>query len=259
MFAKNAVHIDKEKCVGCALCVKDCPNGCLYIEEKKAVMRKEGCIECGHCFAICPSHAVSMKHFDTSDCEETGSMSELDSDKLLLGMKSRRTVRHFKEQPVEQEKIDKILEAGRYSPTGANSQKIAYIVLGSRQDEIEQDCLKIFHRVQKKAAPFVKAVRHIEADENFFFKKAPLVIAVTGTNEVDAALASSYMEIMAESMGLGVLYSGFFRICTRISLKIRRKLNLPNGYKVITCMVIGYPDVKYQRTAPRKPVQFHKL
>jgi len=47
------------------------------------------------------------------------------------------------------------------------------------------------------------------ASDSFFFKGAPLVIIVSARNEVDAALASSYMEIMAESLGLGVLYSGF--------------------------------------------------
>ena len=56
------------------------------------------------------------------------------------------------------------------------------------------------------------------ASDSFFFKGAPLVILVSARNEVDAALASSYTEIMAESLGLGVLYSGFFITCICIAI-----------------------------------------
>ena len=45
------ITIDKEKCIGCGMCVKDCPAGKLKLEEKKAVYTPE-CIECGHCVAL---------------------------------------------------------------------------------------------------------------------------------------------------------------------------------------------------------------
>ncbi len=77
--------------------------------------------------------------------------------------------------------------------------------------------------------------------------------------ERDAALASSYMELMAESLGLGVLYSGFSRVCSVVSGKLRRLLKLPKGHKVVTCMVIGYPAVRYQRIVPRKALQAKTL
>ena len=95
--------------------------------------------------------------------------------------------------------------------------------------------------------------------DNFFFKGAPLVILVSSRSSVDAGLASSYMELMAESLGLGVLYSGFFVMCTRLSRKLRKLISLPRGHKVVTCMVIGYPAVKYQRIVPRKPLQSKTL
>ena len=85
------------------------------------------------------------------------------------------------------------------------------------------------------------------------------MIIVSGKDDVNAALASSYMEIMAESLGLGVLYSGFFRVCAGISGKLRKLLELSKGHKVVTCMVIGYPSVKYQRIVPRKDLQMKRL
>ncbi len=259
MLSSSSVLINTEKCLGCSLCVNDCPGGVLYLDNHKAAVRKSGCIECGHCFAICPAGAVSMRNYDTAGCENIVSMANFDSDTLLLAMKSRRTVRHFKDRKVEQEKTDKILEAGRYSPTGANAQDVAYTILGSRQKEIEAECVKLFRNGQKLAAPLVDMVKNINIDENFFFKKAPLVIVVSARGDINAGLASSYMELMAESMGLGVLYSGFFVICAKLSPKIKSMLNLPKGHKVVSCMIIGYPNVEYKRIAPRKPLKVNYL
>ncbi len=250
----NPITVNEEKCIGCALCVNDCPNACLYLENGKAHTSKSGCIECGHCYAICPQGAIRLSNYACED-EPIVPMTELDSKTLLSAMRSRRTIRHFLAKPVEEEKIRMILEAGRYCPTGGNSQNVQYTILGSRQAEAEAICVELFRTGQKLGARLAEFLRRVNITDSFFFKGAPLVIVVSGKDDVNPALASSYMEIMAESLGLGVLYSGFFRVCAGISGKLRRLLELPKGHKVVTCMVIGYPSVKYQRIVPRKDLQ----
>lgn len=252
MFANNPIRIDEYKCVGCSLCVKDCPNGYLYINENKACINENGgCIECGHCFAICPKQAITMNNYPLTN-EPITPMTNIDSDVLLASMKSRRTVRKFKDKIIEQEVIDKIIEAGRYCPTATNAQDVNFTILGKRKEKIEKECVALFRKGAKIASPFVKAVKSIEIDDNFFFKDAPLVIIVSSKNKVNAGLASSYMELEAESLGLGVLYSGSFVTCSKINRKTRNMLELPKGDKVVSCMVMGYPAVKYQRVVLRK-------
>ena len=119
--------------------------------------------------------------------------------------------------------------------------------------------MDLFRSGQKLAAPLADFLKRIDITDSFFFKGAPLVIVVSGKDDVNPALTSSYMEIMAESMGLGVLYSGFFRICAGLSRKLSRLLDLPRGHKVVTCMVIGYPSVRYQRIVPRKELKAKTL
>lgn len=254
----NKIIIDEEKCIGCGLCADDCPNACLSLKDGKAKADPSGCIECGHCYAVCPRGAVLMAGYDCED-QQVVPMTAIDSDTLLEAMKSRRTIRRFTDQAVEEEKILKILEAGRYCPTGGNSQNVSYTILGSRQPEAEAICVGIFRKGQKIGSPLLAFLKRINITDSFFFKGAPLVIVVSGRNDVDAALASSYMEIMAESLGLGVLYSGFFKICASVSGKLRKLLDLPKGHKVVTCMVIGYPAVKYQRIVPRKKLKARRL
>lgn len=237
---------------------KNCPNAHLSLENKKAQAAETGCIECGHCFAICPTNAVKIAGYDCADVPVTP-MTEFDSDKLLAAMKSRRSIRHFTDQPVEPEKVQQILEAGRYCPTGANAQNVMYTLLGSRQSEAEAICVELFRKGKKLGAPFVDFLKRIQIPDDFFFKGAPLVIVVSSKSSIDAGLASSYMELMAENLGLGVLYSGFFVACTKLSKKLRKLLALPKGHDVISCMVIGYPDVTYQRIAPQKDLQVKTL
>ncbi len=254
------ITINEEKCVGCSLCVYDCPNACLHLVSGKAHFEKSACIECGHCYAICPQGAIRLSNYHCED-EPVVPMTVIDSDTLLSAMRSRRTIRHFTPQAVEAEKIQKILEAGRYSPTGGNFQNVAFTILGSRQAEAEAICVNLFRDGQKLDAGPASFLKRIDVTitDDFFFKGAPLVIVVSGGDDVNPALASSYMELMAESMGLGVLYSGFFRACAGISETLQNLLDLPEGHKVVTCMVIGYPSVKYRRIVPRKDLKAKTL
>lgn len=254
----NPIVVNKEKCIGCGLCVKDCPSSYLYIENGTACTNTMGCLECGHCYAICPQGAIKMTNYDCQD-EPVVPMTEISSDTLLAAMRSRRTIRQFTEQPVEQEKVQKILEAGRYSPTGSNSQNVEYIILGGKQKEAESICVELFRKGTALPGRFASIAERFNITDDFFFKGAPLVILVVSKSGTNAGLASSYMELMAESLGLGVLYSGFFCACTRLSRKLRKLIGLPKGKKVVTCMVMGYPAVKYQRIVPRKPLQSKAL
>ncbi len=259
-YDMDKIIINEEKCTGCSLCAFDCPNGCLTVENGKARFARPACIECGHCFAVCPQGAVTMAGYNCAD-EPAVPMTAVGSDTLLAAMRSRRTVRHFTERPVEEEELRKILEAGRYSPTGGNFQNVAFTVLGSRQDEAEALCVGIFRdgsALDAGPAAFLKRIG-VEVTDDFFFKGAPLVVVVSGPDDVNPALASSYMELMAESLGLGVLYSGFFRECAAVSAELRELLDLPEGHRAVTCMVIGYPAVEYKRIVPRKPLKLKTL
>lgn len=248
----SKVMIDREKCIGCGVCVRDCVSECIKLTDGKAVFTATGCIGCGHCYAVCPQEAVSIEGMET-DNGEMRSMTEIDSGLLLQAMKSRRSMRAFKSAPVEKDKLNMIIEAGRYCPTAANREDVAFTVLGSRQAEAEAICVNIFRKGAQTAGKISAAVRDREVGDHFFFKGAPLVIVVSAKNAGNANLASSYMELMAESLGLGVLYSGFFVMCTKVSRKLRTLLALPEGHKTVTCLVIGYPNVEYRRIPGRKP------
>ena len=95
----------------------------------------------------------------------------------------------------------------------------------------------------------------IKNDKLFF--NAPTVIIVTSHDEFNGAIASSNMNIMIDALGLGTFYSGFLKVACQNNKEILDLLEIKDDKKIVACMVVGYPNVKYKRTVPRKEVKIN--
>lgn len=247
----SRVVIDGDKCIGCGLCAKDCVGFDIRLEDGKAVPCGRSCIMCGHCEAICPQGAVKIEGLE-DETEAFDEQTRLDPQVLMQAIKTRRTIRNFTDRKVSSEILDMIIEAGRLAPTGANSQNTGYLILDKKKSSCEAAAVSIFGGLLNFGKKLVPALRSMNIDKNFFFKKAPLVIVILGKDKVSASLAAQNMAFMAEANGLGVLFSGFFTTCYNMSGKIRKIVGMKSKPKAVTTLVIGYPAVKYHRTARRK-------
>lgn len=251
---QHTIEINIERCVGCALCKRDCPVNNIDIVDKKAVIKYQECIRCGHCVAVCPKAAVSITGFDHEPLEYQQQVT-LDAEQLMQAIKSRRTIRHFTNQEIPSEVIEQIIEAGRFTPTGENKQNLSYIVLKKEINIFEQKAGAFMRKLLALARPFVKKLRNVTIDEQFIFKKAPCAILVVYNGRLgkeNGLLAAANMALMAEAHGLGVLYSGFFTIIANYLWGMKKSLGLKSNEKVAMTLVLGYPNVKYYRTAQRE-------
>ena len=80
-----------------------------------------------------PGKCVSIDEYDMKDVKDYSKDTfDIEPDQLLNFIKFRRSVRQFKKQPVEDEKILNIIEAGRFTATGSNSQNVSYTVVKGR-------------------------------------------------------------------------------------------------------------------------------
>lgn len=248
---EHIILVDTEKCIGCSMCQRDCPENNISITDKKAEIRSQSCMKCGHCVAVCPKAAVSITGFDEPPIP-IESPTILNPKQLLSAIQTRRTIRQFKDQPVAPEVISQIIQAGRWTPSGKNAQDVSYIVLRDGMESYEKIAVRLF----KRLLPIVKLVnpgiKNAVIDDHFFFKKAPVAILLLSKNKVNASLAASNMELMAQAHGLGVLYSGFFAKAANCSGKLRKALQLAHKDQVVTTLVLGYPNVNYRRTAQKE-------
>ncbi len=264
------MKVDEVKCIGCEQCVKDCFLQDIEMVDGKARINNITCIKCGHCIAVCPQNAVGTDEYDMKEVKAYNKEGfSLDSETLLNFIKFRRTIRQFKEDDIEKEKLIKIIEAGRFTQTGSNSQDVSYIVVEEKLQDLKalvyESLKNLAQNMLDNLTPKTKAYEryakmwlkmHQEYKENpkndKIFFNAPAVIIVTSRSDVDGALASSNMELMVNALGLGTLFSGFFVMAAQQSKEIIDFLGVKEGKHIVTCMVVGYPKVKYLRTSPRK-------
>ncbi len=254
------VKIDSEKCIGCGLCAGDCLGKAISLESGKAEITK-GCFMCGHCVAICPVEAVSFEgeKYGENDVEDIGTGFGIDSATMLHAIKARRSIRQFKKQAVDRKVLETILEAGRFSPTASNAQNVRYIVFSAETEELRQismDELRSYeHDPEAFARVFPYPMSRDRMDfknDDFLFKGAPVVILTVSPSVVNGTIAAANMELQAVSMGLGMLYVGFFVRMAQGSRRIRDYLGLNEEDQVVNCLCFGWPDVEYKRTVPRR-------
>ncbi|HWQ88716.1 MAG TPA: nitroreductase family protein [Desulfitobacteriaceae bacterium] len=246
------IRIDQNSCTGCGLCVSDCIVNDIELTDGKAMPFNKNCFKCGHCIAICPHKAVTADESTEEIKEFEEDSFTIEPENFLNVVKFRRSVRQYEDREVEREKIEKIIEAGRYTETASNSQGVSYIVI---QEEIP----RIREIASKKLKKMIKIGYYssgLDVDKgDFLFRNAPILILTIAKSKVDAALAASNMEIMAVTQGLGTFFIGLFVIIANHDKKIKGILDLQNDEQVVTCMAVGYPSIKYLRTVPRKKAE----
>ncbi len=156
---------------------------------------------------------------------------------------NHRTIRKYTSQPIEDDLLDEILNAGIRASTTGNMQVYSIVV---NKDEKNKQLLSPCHFNQPmvKTAPVVLTFC---ADYNRFNKWCHLNNASPGydnflsfvTGAVDALLVAQNVCIAAEDKGLGICYLG---TTTYTADKIIEVLNLPKGVVPVTTVTIGYPE-----------------
>lgn len=250
-MAEHVINIDKEKCIGCGMCRKDCAAHNIVIENHKARVLSNDCIMCGHCAAVCPKNAVTVSGYDTEPVPMEGEV-RLEPEEVLDVIRFRRTIRQFQNKKIPKEVVEQILEAGRLTHTAKNAQDVSFVVLDRKKEELEREAVRTFRKLKVFADWFSPMARRVTIDEHFFFFRAPVVIVILSETKLNGALAAQNMEFVAEANGLGILFSGFFTMAANASPKIKKALEVSKGKKVVTTLVMGYPAVKYQRSAQRE-------
>ena len=251
---QHHVIIDRDKCVGCSRCASVCVAHNIVIKNKKAETVLDGCLMCGQCSAVCPKQAITVSGYHTDQKETQGDI-RLDPREVLEVIRFRRSIRRFKQEPVPNEVIDQILEAGTLTHTAKNMQDVSFTVLEKEKNRIEQMAVSVFKKIKPIADLFSPMARNMKIDDHFFFFNAPVVIVITAQDKTNGILAAQNMEYIAEANGLGVLYSGFFTMAANASHKIRKAIKVPKGKRAAMTLVLGYPDIKFLRSPQRKKAE----
>lgn len=274
------ILINRDKCIGCGQCERDCLCDAVYMDEGKAKVGTKGCIKCGHCIAVCPKEAITLGSIENINWDQNNPGMERGSapepEAFLDFLKFRRSIRHYKKQDIEAEKLDMIIEAGRYAPTAGNRQKNRFIILRKNIEQVRQAAVKTLRdAADDKGRPlgeremyrqtWVKMYDDLESGraDRLFFNAPAVILIVTdkegGSSDIDAGIAASRMEIQANALGLGVCYIGFLSTAIGFNDGVKKQIGIGDDERMAVAFTVGYPDVKYLRPVPRKPADVRIL
>jgi nitroreductase len=170
--------------------------------------------------------------FDMKECSAETRIIKIDEEEkkmdVLAAISQRSSVRAYKAADVEEDKLRKILEAARLSPSSSNRQEWKFIVVKDKET-----------RRKLASAAFGQS----------FIGEAPVVIVACGTEStstmacgqlthtVDVSIACAYMILQAYELGLGTCWIGAFK-----EEEVKKILKIPEHVRAVAMTPLGYPN-----------------
>jgi nitroreductase len=159
---------------------------------------------------------------------------------VFEAIKQRRSIRKYKDKEIEEEKLQKILDAARLAPSAANRQEWKFIVV---RDPARRAAITGMTYGQR------------------WIGEAPVIIvgcATEGksvmtcgqvTHTVDVSIACTMMMLAAWEQGLGTCWLGTFN-----EADVKKYLDIPDHMRVVTMLPLGYPN-ESPVSRPRKTIE----
>ena len=253
------ITIDQEKCKHDNICVDVCPYGLLINQEDASpepVANGENfCIACGHCVTACPHQALTLLYSAGEDLPVIDKNLKISIEAAEQFLRSRRSIRCYKDKAVSKDILNRIIETTRWAPTAINCQPVQWIVI--------QDANQVHHLAELAIEAFKagnmlpEIVKAWDNGKDMILRSAPHLVITHSVKEKrdhtrDCIIALSYLELAAHAHGLGTCWAGMLLTAANNYPPLLEALNLPDGHILTGAMMLGYPKYKYKQLPKRK-------
>jgi nitroreductase len=255
-------------------------------------MAEEGCIACGHCVAICRQGAICHSEFPSTKIQAIQFDEMPTAEQVMLLLKSRRSIRAFRDKPLAKETLEKIIDGARSAPSGHNSQSTEYLVVQDREVlnqvsatvieylkfEIRRFANPLFRTAALLAAResaesglheipgFKQKIQSFESGDDPILNGAPVLLVfharrTDGYGDVNAQLALQNASLVAHSLGIGHFYTGWVISPCRAPMarawnrRIPSLIGIPPGNELHGALALGYPIPRFKNMIERKAAQ----
>jgi ferredoxin len=251
--------IDETKCKKDGICARECPMVIIKLRDGNGFPEmvpggESICNNCGHCVAICPNGALSHANVPIEKSPLIEKELEVSEEQVVQFLRSRRSVRLFKKQPVEKEKIQRLIDIARYAPSGGNLQPVEWMVFTDAERIKEIAALtvewmrKLMAKAPQSAPPYFSLIIGAwDIGYNSVTWSAPVLIVASAPKE-----ATTGMVDVSLALGLGTCWAGVVEGALQGSAAVRESVGIPDGHPYHYPMMVGYPKPKYTRLPERK-------
>ena len=281
------------------MCASVCPADIFVQREKLTIpelMNEEGCIACGHCVAICPQGAISHSEFPSTEIRTIQVEEMPTTNQLMALLKTRRSIRAFRDEPLSKETIERIIDGARFAPSGHNSQSTEFLVVQDR-DVLNQVSAMVIEYLRFETRRFANPLfrtlalladrelaesglheipkfKHLiqvyESGADPILYGAPALLAfhaqrTVGFADVNAQLALQNASLVVHSLGIGHFYAGWVVSPCRAPMarawnqRIPSLIGIPPGNELHGVLALGYPIPKFKNMIERKPSQIRPI
>jgi nitroreductase/NAD-dependent dihydropyrimidine dehydrogenase PreA subunit len=262
--------VDERSCKADGICGDVCPVGIIELREGKRVPTPTEdadrlCIGCGHCVAVCPHGAMSLDSMAPEDCPPLHRELILSPNGAEHFFRSRRSIRVYRDEPVEKSTISRLIEAARYAPSAHNSQPVEWLVVHSAGevramaglvvDWMREVCRQ--EPARGRAMLLERVIAAWDAGRDTVCRGAPHAVIAYGDEGSPVApssctIALAYLELAAPSFGLGACWAGYLQAASNQYPPLKEALGLPAGKAPQGAVILGVPRYRYKRLPLRK-------
>lgn len=267
--------VDIDKCTSCGFCAEDCPAQIIKMNPTPSIQksREKLCIKCQHCLAICPTAAISILGIKPENSLSTS--IELPTYECITNLiKTRRSVRKYVDEDLDQNLIQELLETTVYAPTGHNYNSVHFTLIDKKED------LKLFrdmvYAAIKKAGEsktllpkfqILYAIQKVWETNgvDVIFRNAPHLLIASAPSQTssplpDCLIALSYFELLANSHNIGTLWNGMLTwVLNDIDPSISKLIGIPETHSIGYGMIFGKSAVKYPRTIQSDSLNLNRV
>ncbi len=260
----------EEKCKRDGICVKTCPVKIIEMKDNASYPSMiegadEFCIQCGHCVAVCPHGAMNHAAMTAEQCPPVRKELMVDAEQAEQFLRMRRSIRNYKNKPVDRELLSRLIHIARYAPSGHNTQPVEWMVVSDSKEvqRLAGAVVDWMRHLVDEGSPLVemmhldRVIEGWEAGADRIFRSAPHLVITHAHQEIRTAQSSStialtYMELMAPVLGIGDCWAGYFMAASQFWPPMAQVLQLPEGHAVYGALMVGYPQFAYHRLPKRR-------
>lgn len=177
---------------------------------------------------------------------------------LIEAIKTRRSVRNFKEQSISREVLQELIETAIWCPSASNRQPWGFVVLTDRATMQQlSDQAKAKWLEQMDQLPQMQQYRAVMENPGFnIFHRAPALVIIYGKKDNiwsknDCSMLAQNLMLLAWEKGIGTCWIGFaHQVCD--SPEFRAQHNIGEEYELMAPIILGYPDPMPKSVVPRK-------
>ncbi len=174
-------------------------------------------------------------------------------NEVLKVLKSRRSVRSYKQEQISEESLDLIIKSGIYAPSANNQQPWHFTVIQNKEllDFINEKAKELM--IKSESEFLQKAGANADFQITYH---APTLIIVSGKKDApnwstDCSIALENMVIAAESLDIGSVWIGMLRFFFQQEDAVK-KLGLPEGYVPFYGIALGYKANEVEQSEPKR-------